>query len=302
MTISQVSKSQILDSDDYREARVMVGIVTRNRAAILQKAIESVLRQRYQHLTVAVLDDGSHDETPDMRSHYPAVQWMRWEGSRGYLEARNFLMSSTDADFYLSLDDDAWFIHGDGISLAVQYMEAHPRVGAVAFDILSPNRQLLGSRSIPRPTHLFIGCGHVVRISAVRECGFYVPSPGLYGSEEMDLCIRLLDRNWEIHYLPGVHVWHDKTTIARDLEAQYRSSVCNDFTFAVRRCPFPLVIGIIAVKLMNHLRFSSGQQLLNPFFQGLRLFLSSSFSLWRSRKPVRTRTFLRFLRLSHQAR
>jgi hypothetical protein len=93
-------------------------------------------------------------------------------------------------------------------------MEMNPKVAAVAFDILSPDRKKATLRSEPRPTHMFIDCGHILRISAVRECGFYVPGPGFYGSEEMDLCLRLLDRNWEIHFLPGVHIWHDKTTVA----------------------------------------------------------------------------------------
>jgi GT2 family glycosyltransferase len=292
----------MVDSAASAVSSVLVGIVTRNRATILCKAIESALTQQYSKLEVAVVDDGSDDETPHVRFQYPTVNWTRWEQSKGYLEGRNYLMQRSESEFYLSLDDDAWFVEGDEVKLAVQYMHANARVAAVAFDILSPDRQLPISRSVPSPTHLFIGCGHIVRMSAIRECGLYIPSPEPYGSEEMDLCIRLLDRDWEIHYLPGVHVWHDKTIICRDLAAQYRSTVCNDLAFAVRRCPFPLILGIIPVKLINHVRFSVGRQLLDSFFNGLRLFFGSATSLWRSRKPVRTRTFLHFLRLSHQPR
>ena len=301
MKMIKGSACNMLNLADAREARVLVGIVTRNRAAILTKAIESALSQTYAHLRIGVVDDGSTDDTCRVHSNYPTVDWIRWDQSRGYLEARNHLMRVTDAEYYVSLDDDAWFIKGDEISLAVRHMDANPTLAAVAFDILSPDRKLPFPRLEPTPTHLFVGCGHMVRMSAVRDCGFYVAAPGLYGSEEMDLCIRLIDRNWQIWYLPGVHVWHDKTTVARDLAAQYRSSVCNDFAFAVRRCPFPLVMGIVPVKLMNHLRFSAGKRLLNSFFQGLRLFFWSATDLWRSRKPVRIRTFLLFLRLSHQA-
>ena len=193
-----------------------MGIVTHNRAGILPKAIQSALSQSYPHVEVVVLDDGSDDGTSELQSDFPAVQWFRWESPRGYLEARNQLMRDSDADFYVSLDDDAWFIDGDEISIAVQHMEMNPRVAAVAFDILSPDCEKPSPRSEPWPTHMFIGCGHILRTSAVRECGFYAPAPGPYGSEEIDLCIRLLDRNWEIHFLPGVHIWHDKTTAARD--------------------------------------------------------------------------------------
>lgn len=283
---------------------VLVGIVTRNRAALLTRAVESSLSQNYPLLKVAVLDDGSEDNTWQLRFRYPAVNWSHWTLSKGLMRARNYLMRSTDAEFYLSLDDDAWFINGDEISLAVKYIQENPRVGAVAFDILSPDRPLRTLRSKPVPTHLFFGCGHLLRISAAQECGFYVQSPGLYGSEEMDLCVRLLDRNWEIHFLPGVQIWHDKTTIARDIAGQYRSGVCNDLAFAVRRCPFPLLLGILAVKLINHLRFSTCKGLLNSYFGGLRLFLSALPDIWRSRGTVRTRTFLdfHFLGAAHRFR
>jgi GT2 family glycosyltransferase len=281
---------------------VLIGIVTRNRHGVLPKAIESALRQRYPRLRVAVLDDGSEDDTPQLRSKYPEVRWIRWERSRGFLEARNHLMRDEDAGFYLSLDDDAWFLNGDEISIAVQHMEMNPKVAAVAFDILSPNPEKASPRSEPRPTHMFVGCGHILRISAVRECGFYVPGPGFYGSEEMDLCIRFLDRNWEIHFLPGVHIWHDKTTVARDLPAQYRSSVCNDLAFAARRCPFPLVLGIIPIKLINHVRFSARNHLLKPYLAGLGLFFCRALEVLKGREPVRASTFVEFIRRSHRTR
>jgi GT2 family glycosyltransferase len=302
MTISDLPQRRNNQVAAHSSGEVLVGIVTRNRHGVLPKAIESALRQRYPRLRVAVLDDGSEDDTPQLRSRYPAVRWIRWERSRGYLEARNYLMRESDADFYLSLDDDAWFISGDEISIAVQYMEMNPKLAAEAFDILSPDRQKASPRSEPRPTHMFIGCGHILRVSAVRECGFYVAGPGHYGSEEIDLCIRLLDRNWEVHFLPGVHIWHDKTTVARDIAAQHRSGVCNDLAFAARRCPFPLVLGIMPVKLINHVLFSVRNHLLKSCLAGLGLFFSRALDVWSSREAVRAPTFLEFIRRSHETR
>jgi glycosyltransferase involved in cell wall biosynthesis len=281
---------------------VLVGIVTRNRHRVLPKAIESALRQTYPRVRVAVLDDGSEDDTPQLRSKYPSVRWIRWEQSRGYLEARNYLMRKSSGDFYLSLDDDAWFMNDDEIGIAVQHMEANSRVAAVAFDILSPDRDKASPRSEARPTHLFIGCGHMLRASALRECGFYVPGPGQYGSEEMDLCIRLLDRNWEIHFLPGVNVWHDKTTIARNVAAQYRSVVSNDLAFAARRCPFPLVLAIMPIKAINHLRFAVANHLLKSCLAGFGLFCSRAREVWKSREPVHTRAFVEFIHRSRKPR
>jgi GT2 family glycosyltransferase len=301
-TMSHMPQPRVQQSGAESDGAVLIGIVTRDRAAVLPKSIESALRQRYPRLKVAVLDDGSEADTSQLRFRYPTIHWHRWDRSRGYLQARNYLMRSTDADFFLSLDDDAWFINGDEISIAVQHMEMNPKVAAGAFDILSPDRQTGSPRSDPGPTHIFIGCGHILRMSAIRECGFYVPGPALYGSEETDLCLRLLDRNWEIHFLPGVHIWHDKATVARDTAAQYRSLVCNDLAFAAQRCPLPLVLGIIPVKLINHLRFSASNQLLMSCLAGIMLFFRCAVDLWRSRKPVRAGTFLEFIRRSRRRR
>ena len=307
MVYSDETTVRVLTASDNATAvggsgEVLVGIVTRNRYRVVPKAIESAIRQTYHKVQVAVVDDGSDDTTPQLRSKYASIRWIRWEQSRGYLEARNHLMRETSADFYLSLDDDAWFIDDDEISIAVQHMEANPKVAAVAFDILSPDRDKARPRSEARPTHLFIGCGHMLRAAALRECGFYVPGPGQYGSEEMDLCIRLLDRNWEIDFLPGVNVWHDKTNIARDIAAQYRSVVSNDLAFAARRCPFPLVLAMIPVKAINHLRFAAANHLLKSCLAGFGLFCRRARVVWRSREPVKAATFVEFIRRSRNLR
>lgn len=303
MTISTLAQNRFDNPSTADGAgEVLLGIVTRNRHEVLPKAIESALRQKYSRLRVAVLDDGSDDQTPLLRARYPSVGWIRWEESMGYLEARNHLMRDLDADFYLSLDDDAWFINDDEISIAVQHMQENPKVAAVAFDILSPDRGKPNARGTPRATHQFIGCGHILRTSAVRECGFYEPSPGHYGSEETDLSIRLLDRNWEIHFLPGVHVWHDKSPVARDISAQHRSGVCNDLTFAARRCPFPLVLGILPLKVAAQLRFAARNHLLKSCFEGLALFLTHALKIWSNRQPVRMSTFVHYVRQSHKIR
>lgn len=284
-----------------RKSSVLVGIVTHNRAGILPKAIRSALSQDYPGLEVAVLDDGSADGTRDLRSSFAGVQWLRWESPRGYLEARNELMQAAAADYYLSLDDDAWFIEQDEISVAIEYLETNPNVAAVAFDILSPDRAQPVARTGGRPIHMFIGCGHIVRMSAVRESGFYVPGPGLYGSEEKDLCLRFLDRRWDVHLLPGVHVWHDKTVVARDLAAQHRSGVCNDLAFALRRCPFPLILMVLPGKVLKHLAFALRQRLLRPCLAGLALFFRHAGAVWQGRGPVRAATFQEFLQRSRKA-
>lgn len=276
--------------------KVRIGITTRNRAALLSKAIQSALEQDYPSKEIAVFDDASTDETSQMNARFPDVRWYRTEKQQGYLPARNEMMRDTDAEFYFSLDDDAWFVKGDEISVGVQLMHERSELAAIAYDILSPDRPLEGMRSTPRETHLFIGCGHMLRLSAVEDVGYYTPSPGFYGSEEKDLCVRLLERGREIFFLPGVHVWHDKTMQARDSAAQIVSGVCNDLVFAFRRCPYPMMLWIVPGKIFSNLRFGLAHKSFRSCLKGVGLFIGDLPNLGGTRSPVSQATFREYLR------
>lgn len=277
---------------------VVVGIVTRNRAAVVPKAITSALMQHGTSIHVAVVDDGSSDDTSLLQEQYPEVKWKRWEVSQGYMAARNAMMQSAHETYFVSLDDDAWFQGNDEISIAIEHLEKNKGVAAVAFDILSQDRPKPVPRTIARPSAMFIGCGHLLRLSAARAVGFYEQPPGFYGGEEKDLCLRLMDAGHQIDLLPGVHVWHDKSEIARDMRDQHRSGVCNDLTMTLRRTPLMMLPVALIVKTMRHFWFSLRHGLLGPFFQGVRLFAISIGSIWRSRRAVHASTLRLFMRLS----
>jgi GT2 family glycosyltransferase len=276
---------------------VAVGIVTRNRAHILTKAIASARAQTYPHLRVAVLDDGSTDGTPALCAQFPDVYWTRHDSPAGLIESRNQLMDAAAEEFYVSLDDDAWFLQGDEIAVAVSRMDTNPRLAAIAFDILSPDRPAPAGRGAPRPAAIFIGCGHLLRLAAVRQAGFYAACPGAYGSEEKDLCLRLADIGLSIELLPGVHVWHEKAWADRDNRPLHRSGVCNELVMTLRRCPLPDVLVVLPGKLVSYLLF----WLHNPFYfsaglGGVAGFIRLLPSVWRSRRPVQRTTFWRFHR------
>jgi len=278
--------------------RVLVGIATRNRAGILPKAVASALAQTAPHMQVAVLDDGSTDGTPELAARFPQVIWIRRTASQGIMSARNELMARPGFDFYVSLDDDAWFLREDEIPMALQLMAQRPRVAAVAFDILAPDQPTVRERAGAQPASVFIGCGHVLRLAAVRAVGAYEPTPGGYGGEEKDLCLRLMDAGHEIVRLPGVHVWHDKTPLARDIPHQHRSGVCNDLVMTLRRTPLLALPLALPVKVCRHLRFSWRAGLMQPCLAGVWLFTRSLPAVCRSRRPVRLETLRVFMQLS----
>lgn len=277
---------------------IHAGITTRNRAHILTKALDSLRLVARPGLTVTVLDDASVDSTPALRERYPEMNWIRHERPAGIIESRNELMRGTAAEYYLCLDDDAWFMRGDELEKAISHLEANPSAAAAAFDILSPDRSNPTERAPARPTAMFIGCGHVLRLSAVRAAGYYAAAPGIYGSEEKDLCLRLADLGHEVHLLPGVHVWHDKAWADRDNRPLHRSGACNELAMTLRRCPMPDLLAVLPGKLVSYLVF----WLRHPFYfaagvGGVADFLRHVPAGWRSRRPVQRTTFWRFRRL-----
>ena len=207
-------------------------------------------------------------------------------------------MSSTQHDYFVSLDDDAWFLKGDEISVAIELLERSPRVAAVAFDIASPDRPAMTPRAEPRLAALFIGCGHVIRLAALRDVGTYEATPGMYGCEEKDLCLRLMDAGYAVVMIPGLHVWHDKTPIARVLPEQYLSGVCNDLVLTLRRTPATLLPGALLVKLFQHFRLARHQRLIGPCMRGVALFARSIPVVWSSRRPISTATLRAYMRLA----
>lgn len=277
---------------------ILLGIVTRNRVSILPKAVSSALLQRGCQVRVAIIDNGSTDGTADLAHQFPMVEWIRWPSNRGYMAARNHWIISACEDHFVSLDDDAWFVRGDEIEVAIKVLERNPKVAAIAFDILSPDRPNRVPRGKQHLTGMFFGCGHVLRLAAVRKVGGYEPVPGSYGGEEKDLCLRLLDAGYEIMKLPGVHVWHDKTPVSREIPTQHRSGVCNDLVMTLRRTPAALLPAALLAKFYRHSMFSLKHGLTRPCLEGFGLFARSVPAILRSRRPVKAATLRAFMRLA----
>lgn len=281
---------------------VLIGITTKNRHEVLPNAIHSALAQQFSQLHVAVFDDNSSDNTPSLKEQFPTVHWETSTQTRGLVYGRNKLMREARTKYFCSLDDDAWFVTPDVICTAVNYLNKHNNVAAVAFDILSPDSADMRNRAKPFETANFIGCGHILRLSAVQEVGYYDTYPFLYGSEEKDLCIKFLDKGYQIMYMPGVHVWHDKINLARDEKGKYLSLVCNDLVFIYRRAPFIFLIPGLLLKISRHLKFSASYKnglLFLSGIKGIGKFLGQFFNL--QRMPISYVAFLKFYRLNKSA-
>ncbi|ELZ10994.1 family 2 glycosyl transferase [Halovivax asiaticus JCM 14624] len=90
---------------------VSVVIPTYNRAALLSRAIDSVLAQTADDFELLVVDDGSTDDTEAVVTGYrdDRVRYIAHDTNRGANQARNTGIDAADGDFVAFLDsDDEW--------------------------------------------------------------------------------------------------------------------------------------------------------------------------------------------------
>ncbi|MBP2313489.1 glycosyltransferase family 2 protein [Azospirillum soli] len=217
-------------------------IATYNRAPELRTTLTRLLGQSYPVHEILVVDDGSTDGTDAMvRAEFPSVRYARLPHNAGLIYARNFGFVNTGGDFILSVDDDSWFEDVDGLARTVAYLEAHADVAAVACNIETRDGLVYFPKgAAPFDVPWYVGCGHLLRRSAVAEVGLYMPELYRQG-EEKDRCLRLLGAGYRTVALPDVMVFHDKSEKGRKpgLERFYNHR--NDLIREIARCPAGLL-------------------------------------------------------------
>lgn len=84
-------------------------IPTFNRASIVSRAIDSVMRQTFLPSEIIVVDDGSTDDTENLISEkYHTVSYLKTE-NKGVSAARNIGIQATKSEWIAFLDsDDEW--------------------------------------------------------------------------------------------------------------------------------------------------------------------------------------------------
>jgi len=218
---------------------VSVIIATRNRLALLPRALQSVYAQDYPNLEILVLDDASDDGSSDyIRSCHPRVRSFRFERNRGPAAARNLLMREARGEYIVGIDDDACFLNTDAISKVIARVEREPQLAVAQFRVIQ-----LGQEMTSRPDgecylNTFSTCGHCLRKAVLRETGDY-PSYVLRQGEEPDLAIRLLDHGYYIMYFPGAVVSHDISEQGRDFKLWHTLGPRNLLLRSWVNEPFP---------------------------------------------------------------
>ena len=112
--------------------RVSVIIPSYNYAQFLEAAVDSVLKQTYPHWEIAIVDDGSTDDTPRVAAalleRAPGRIRYHRRTNAGVSAARNFGIENTSGEFIMPLDaDDA--LMPNAVEEFVKALRANPKAG-----------------------------------------------------------------------------------------------------------------------------------------------------------------------------
>jgi len=103
-------------------------IPTKNRPALVTRAIQSVIDQSYHNIEIIVVDDSTNVETEKALTSFAGqIRYIKNEKSRGAPYSRNIGLDEARGDAIAFLDDDDMWLP-EKTSTQVKWLEKHPLV------------------------------------------------------------------------------------------------------------------------------------------------------------------------------
>jgi glycosyltransferase involved in cell wall biosynthesis len=196
---------------------VSVVVPTCNYGRYISEAVASVLAQRYPHVEVVVVDDGSTDDTPHRLEPYrDRITCIRQE-NQGVSAARNTGIRAARGEVIALLDaDDVW--HPRKLELQMRCLAEHPEIGLLGTDLFADSRDCWPAVADPPcldilPLRLddlvyrtcFAPSSVLVRRRRLDAVGLF--DPGLRCAEDRDLWVRIAGR-FPVAKLPLRLMWY----------------------------------------------------------------------------------------------
>lgn len=179
---------------------ISIVIPTKNRLALLQRAVGSALEQDYPNVEIIVVDDGSTDQTQRYMSAIaakePRVHYIRHTYSQGGNAARNTGIMAARGEFIAGLDDDDEFVSSRLSRLIQFYDDRYSFVTSRNIQIFTHGSRkslwlpLVGKNLILLSN--LVGNQVLVKKSRLLEVGLFDTSLVRY--QDYDLWVRLIIR------------------------------------------------------------------------------------------------------------
>jgi glycosyltransferase involved in cell wall biosynthesis len=254
---------------------VTIAICTRNRAALLEKAMRSVLAQADEKVELLVVDNGSTDDTPALAKKFaaadPRVKFFT-EPETGLSRARNTALKNAKGEWVIFFDDDAEAEPGWLSAYEKFFADSSRKQVAVVGGTVIPEYEIPPPKWMDSECGLELGsepfcfkrgespwecnCGY--RRDAAMQVGGFDARLGHCGDaagarEGADLNIRLQDAGYEIWWLPGASIRHRVHAGRLNLRRVLHSAFNEGRAIAIQRVKFRTAVNrrfYIAVRVL----------------------------------------------------
>lgn len=256
--------------------RLSIIIATKDRAAYLDRALESFRKQiGAPDFEAVVVDNGSTDPTPEIveraRAHQPYEVTYVYEERPNRAAARNRGIAVATGDVVVFCDDDV--IAPPGFLAA--HERAHRRSGMV---VSGPILNVPSYHERPKPAlahysrAFFCTCNVSVARSALEAVGGFDEQFHLYGWEDTDLGVRLRERGLRRVFAWDAYIWHIKPPQDATIESDMRKTLekAHMAVRFLRKNPSSRVRSATGAFGLNFARAKALEKLL-PWFAGVAI-------------------------------
>jgi hypothetical protein len=213
--------------------RVSVVVVSRNRAALLRRCLESLEKSEGREtLQIVVVDNGSGDGSAHLDSDFPEAQFIRLPKNFGLTKAMNIGWRAADAEYVFFLHDDTEVEPAAAIRLA-ETLDANPTAAAACpllvdeegrpapqLGTLPPGGRWVAaepSLNQPEPVEYPRGAALMMRVFVIRAVRQIDERYGQFGGDA-DLAAQILRASKKILLDPAARVRHQGRTAYSAME------------------------------------------------------------------------------------
>jgi len=155
--------------------------------------------------------------------------------------------------YILVLDDDSHPVNTETLDRLIECLDTCPQIGVVACRIESPQGEIVHTWHVPNSDEpcqsiAFVGCGFAIRRDLFEKIGWY-PSEFFLYQNEVEVAIRVLQEQYEIHYDPRCRVVHRQSPQGRTNWRRVYYPTRNTIWIIRRYFPFPSAAYLIASRL-----------------------------------------------------
>ncbi len=276
---------------------VTIMIATKNRREPLRATLTEMRKQNYPAMDMLVIDDGSEQALePLVHEIWPGAKVVRHEISAGQCARRNEGFDLAQGEYVLQLDDDCSFTGPEDLGYAVQEMQKSSKTGALSFYIVNSailpatiDNSALKSGCVSS----FVGAAVFFRKAALSQVSGYRKFFGNEWEEE-ELAMQLLNRGWQIVFVPQVVAHHRLSSLNRDSARTWMRGLRNRLWAQVIHIPVRRLLFEVGWKIGMGAWDAIRLGRIRLFCQALSESVAGFSHAWRLRQPLSELALRRF--------